>query len=99
MLYRNIHKDLLEKILKKVSEMELKIIVKEGTLLDNYLIHNINNSNKAMTLGNGKPHKYILIVEVYNNEWSSRYDMITTDSYHRVKKYFNEDEIWEAENE
>ena len=28
MLYRNIHKDLLEKILRKASEMELKTIIK-----------------------------------------------------------------------
>lgn len=99
MIYRNIDKKVLDKILDKVNEMDLPILIEEGCLIDNYLIRNLNNRNQAMTLGNGKVNKYIMIVEVYVNEWSSRWDIITTNSFHRVKKYFDEEKAWRFINE
>ena len=90
MLYKNISEKVLKDILNKASKMELDVSMEQGSLLDNYLIYNINDCNQMMTLGRGKAHKYIMIVEVYVNEWSSRWDIITTDSYHRVKQYFEE---------
>ena len=99
MIYRNIDKKVLDKILDKVNEMDLPILIEEGCLIDNYLIRNINNKNQAMTLANGKVNKYIMIVEVYVNEWSSRWDIITTNNFHRVKKYFDKEKAWRFINE
>lgn len=99
MIYRNIDKKVLDKILDKVNEIDLPILIEEGCLIDNYLIRNLNNRNQAITLANGKAYKYIMIVEVYVNEWSSRWDIITTNSFHRVKKYFNEEKAWGFINE
>lgn len=99
MLYKNIDKKVLDKILDKANDMDLNILITPGSLLDNYLINNLNNNNKMMTLGNGKPHKYIMIVEIYVNEWSSRWDIITTNSFHRVKKYFDKEKAWRFINE
>lgn len=99
MIYRNIDKKVLDKILDKVNEMDLPILIEEGCLIDNYLIRNLNNKNQAMTLANGKVNKYIMIVEIYVNEWSSRWDIITTNNFHRVKKYFDEEKAWRFINE
>ncbi len=99
MIYRNIDKKVLDKILDKVNEIDLPILIEEGCLIDNYLIRNINNKNQAITLANGKANKYIMIVEIYVNEWSSRWDIITTNNFHRVKKYFNEEKAWRFINE
>ena len=99
MIYRNIDKKVLNKILDKVNEMNLPILIEEGCLIDNYLIRNINNRNQVMTLANGKAYKYIMIVEIYVNEWTSRWDIITTNNFHRVKKYFNEEKAWKFINE
>lgn len=98
MIYRNIDKKVLEKILNKSNEIDLPILIEEGCLIDNYLIRNLNNRNQAITLANGKAYKYIMIVEVYVNEWSSRWDIITTNNFHRVEKYFDKDKIWEIIN-
>ncbi len=99
MLYKNIDKKVLDKILDKANDMDLNILITPGSLLDNYLINNRNICNQMMTLGNGKPHKYIMVVEIYVNEWTSRWDIITTDNFHRVKKYFDENEAWGFINE
>lgn len=99
MIYRNIDKRVLEKILNKANEINLPILIEEGCLIDNYLIRNLNNRNQAMTLANGKAYKYIMIVEIYVNEWTSRWDIITTNNFHRVKKYFNEEKAWKFINE
>lgn len=99
MIYRNIDKKVLEKIIDKANEIDLPILIEEGCLINNYLIRNLNNRNQAMTLANGKAYKYIMIVEVYVNEWSSRWDIITTNNFHRVKKYFNEEKAWKFINE
>lgn len=99
MIYRNIDKRVLEKILNGANKMSLPILIENGSLVDNYLINNINNNNQMMILGNGKPHKYIMIVELSLNEWSSSWDVITTNNFHRVKKYFNEEKAWRFINE
>ena len=99
MIYRNIDKKVLDKILDKVNEMDLPILIEEGCLIDNYLIRNLNNRNQAMTLANGKAYKYIMIVEIYVNELTSRWDIITTNNFHRVKKYFDEGKAWRFINE
>lgn len=99
MIYRNIDKKVLEKIIGKANEIDLPILIEEGCLIDNYLIRNLNNRNQAMTLGNGRAYKYIMIIEICVNEWSSRWDIITTNNFHRIKKYFNEEKAWRFINE
>lgn len=99
MLYKNIDKKVLDKILDKANDMDLNIFITQGSLLDNYLINNRNNYHQMMTLENGKPHKYIMIVEIYVNEWTSRWDIITTNNFHRIKKYFDKEKAWRFINE
>ena len=57
----------------------------EGNLLDNYIIDNINK----LVFNSSKARKYIIIKEMFLNEWSSCYDVIFTDDEKEVDDFRN----------
>ena len=57
----------------------------EGNLLDNYIIDNVNR----LVFNTSKARKYIIIKEMFLNEWSSCYDVIFTDDEKEVDDFRN----------
>ena len=57
----------------------------ESNLLDNYIIDNVNR----LVFNTGKARKYIIIKEMFLNEWSSCYDVIFTDDEKEVDDFRN----------
>lgn len=73
----SIGNETLNKVINKANELDLRVEMIEGSLLDNYLILN----NGKISLGKSKkPYKYIVILEKYLNEWSSEMILITTNN-------------------
>lgn len=79
----NITQNDCNKIVEMANLQSCAIDCYESVLLDNYIIYNTDK----IRIGRAKPRKYIIIVEKFQNEWSSALQLIQTDSYKKVLKY------------
>lgn len=77
-----INKD-VTRLIKIASDLGLDYTCFEGTLTDSYIIYETDR----IKFGRCKPRKYIILREVYINEYSSGMEMILSDSLRTVKKY------------
>ena len=60
--------------------------VSEGCMLDSYFIEVGENNLK---IGRAKVRKYIMIIDEYVNEWTSRLKLIMTDDYNKFSEVRN----------
>lgn len=80
----NTNNEVVNRILEVCSNNEIDYEVLTGSLNDNVIIYN-NNIIKY-----GRVYrKYIIIQEVYMNEWSSSLQMIMTDCDKTFQEYYN----------
>ena len=60
--------------------------VSEGCMLDSYFIEVGENNLK---IGRAKVRKYLMIIDEYVNEWTSRLKLIMTDDYNKFSEVRN----------
>lgn len=93
MKYDNVDKKTVDILIEKSEQLDIPLMIEEGSLLDNYLFIN----NGKLKLGKSKKkYKYIVVLEKYLNEWSSTWTLITTNNIERLEIFKDRiDEIGE----
>lgn len=84
-IIKNINIESIEKLLNLANDFLCDIERIEGSLQDNYIIRDA----EKIGIGKGKGRKFIILKEVFLNEWSSAIDLIQTDSENKVEKFVN----------
>lgn len=81
----NINNEQIDKILELCNQLEIHFDVVESGLNDEFIIY----SNNAIKIGRVF-RKYMIIREIFLNEWSSDLILIMTDSEKEYQKHYNE---------
>lgn len=87
-----ISSDEVEKLTKIINDYERF----EGSLLDNYIFYH----TETIRYGRCQPRKFILVKEIFVNEWSSEYQLTMTDSEKEVEIFrqrFTENQLEQPE--
>ena len=80
---KTVKKEIEVSQVEKLQALKNDYEVFEGVLLDNYIFSDM----ESVTFKRCKPRKYALIKEVFLNEWSSKYQLIMTDSEKEVEAF------------
>ena len=75
--------DSAQNIVAYCRDLDLRIEILDGTLLDNVLIYNYGK----VKIDNIQPRNYIILQETYKNCYSSRYTLICTDDETLVEDF------------
>lgn len=70
-------------LLELSADLCIDVDIFEGCLVDNLVFYDTTN----IKLGRVKPRKYIIIKEVYLNEWSSGIELTMTDNDDKVNEF------------
>ena len=75
-----------QSILLYAEEKGCPIDYFEGCLLDNFVIYDA----KCINVDNAEPREFIILREVYLNEWSSEIEVIMTDDEKKVEDFISQ---------
>ncbi|WP_239704901.1 hypothetical protein [Mammaliicoccus sp. E-M24] len=75
----------IDKILELCSQLEIDFDVVERALNDEFIFY----SNNAIKIGRVF-RKYMIVRDIYVNEWTSKLVLIMTDSEKEYQKHYNE---------
>ena len=92
---KEISMETANKIITMATELNILFDGFDGTLLDNYIVY--NNEDTQIKFGRSKPRKYIIIEEFYKNCWTSGLRMTCTDDDKLADEFLERHETFEEE--